>query len=592
MKISAALNAVLLRLSVAVVTAVSIAMGVAQSASFDFATWGVRPGYRLAIDSSGYFMPTAVAMVPNPGTGPDDVAYFVAELRGSIKVVTNARVIHHFGEVTTAGRQDTTLGGESQHGLAGLCLAPEEGLLFATYTEPDSLGTLRNRIAKFRSTPITYGLTAVETTYIGEILADYPSSPAHQIGGCVVLGDELYLGVGDGGRSLSAADPELLVGKIICMDFTGQPCREPAFQNGGPSAYTYAYGFRNPFGLVARGNELFAAENGIDLDRFVKITKGADHLWRGSDEDIASMAEVVFPRAMGPVQTAWVPAGTHFMDPDWSGHFVSAIFGTKEIPGGIISYGGTDDNDLDRSPSFLIENVGPRQTQPFAGVAVGPDGLYVVPMLDVGGGGGAVVRLYYDPVHAHPVRTSSPRGLFQPPGMRYLTSLGCTGCHNIEGIGGGIGPALNNFDAMWGMTRYLNTAEFEEILKRRDPRAPDAPSWFETARSEILAESGTQRVWVWLGYFLKNPRFAEPDVQMPNLDLTDEQIDGVRSELFAALRMSYRQPTPPFTTRAIDFVKRNARYLGLGVVAGSLATATLLVGSAFLFRWSRRRTRS
>ena len=43
-------------------------------------------------------MPTAIAVVPNLGSGPKDPLYFVAELRGRIRVVTNDRSVHTFAE--------------------------------------------------------------------------------------------------------------------------------------------------------------------------------------------------------------------------------------------------------------------------------------------------------------------------------------------------------------------------------------------------------------------------------------------------------------------------------------------------------------
>src|SRR5690606_38395406 len=132
-------------------------------------------------------------------------AYFVAELLGTIKVVTNSRAVHVFGGVPTWGQQDQDLEGDSQQGLAGLCLAPDQGLVFATYTEPDALGVLRNHVAKLTSDPETYSLEAHATERIGTVLAEFQSSPAHQIGGCVVDGDELLVSVGDGGRSAAAS---------------------------------------------------------------------------------------------------------------------------------------------------------------------------------------------------------------------------------------------------------------------------------------------------------------------------------------------------------------------------------------------------
>ncbi|MCI0481371.1 MAG: hypothetical protein L0213_07270, partial [Candidatus Dadabacteria bacterium] len=52
----------------------------------------------MAIDTEGYSFPTSIAFVPEPGSGPRDPLYFVTELRGRVKVVTNDRSVHTFAE--------------------------------------------------------------------------------------------------------------------------------------------------------------------------------------------------------------------------------------------------------------------------------------------------------------------------------------------------------------------------------------------------------------------------------------------------------------------------------------------------------------
>src|SRR5690606_18362387 len=155
----------------------------------------------------GFELPSAIAFVPQPGTGPDSPLYFVAELQGSIKVVTRDRSVYDFGEVPTWGQQGHDLEGASQQGLAGLCLDADSGHVFATYTEPDEGGVLRNRIVRFDSEPTVFSLSASAATALAPVLASAQSAPAHQIGGCVVHDGELYVGVGDGGNPRHVTDP-------------------------------------------------------------------------------------------------------------------------------------------------------------------------------------------------------------------------------------------------------------------------------------------------------------------------------------------------------------------------------------------------
>ena len=58
--------------------------------------WILEPGYSAEVDTQGYSLPTAIAFVPSPGDRPEDPLYYVTELRGSIKVVTNDRKVHEF----------------------------------------------------------------------------------------------------------------------------------------------------------------------------------------------------------------------------------------------------------------------------------------------------------------------------------------------------------------------------------------------------------------------------------------------------------------------------------------------------------------
>src|SRR6266542_4349303 len=60
--------------------------------------WAAQPGFSLRVDTDGYQFPTAIAFVPSAGKNPHDPLYFVAELRGKVKVVTNDRTVHTFAE--------------------------------------------------------------------------------------------------------------------------------------------------------------------------------------------------------------------------------------------------------------------------------------------------------------------------------------------------------------------------------------------------------------------------------------------------------------------------------------------------------------
>src|SRR5690606_2625641 len=50
-----------------------------QPAKVDLSSIAVAPGYRLEVDSLGYDLPTAIAIIPEPFAGDLAPVYFVAE---------------------------------------------------------------------------------------------------------------------------------------------------------------------------------------------------------------------------------------------------------------------------------------------------------------------------------------------------------------------------------------------------------------------------------------------------------------------------------------------------------------------------------
>ena len=166
--------------------------------------WATHEGFAVEVDAHGFTLPTAIAFVPQPGADPGDPLYFVAELRGTIKVVTNDRQVLTFAEVETVQPDGELPEREAETGLAGLCLAPEEGYVFVTFTEVDEIGIIRNRILRFEGTPQTLGRSPTGATEIAPEVGAEPSSFSHQIGNCWVAGDALYIGVGEGFNSAAA----------------------------------------------------------------------------------------------------------------------------------------------------------------------------------------------------------------------------------------------------------------------------------------------------------------------------------------------------------------------------------------------------
>jgi len=160
------------------------------------------------------------------------------------------------------------LDGES--GLAGICLDDEHGYVFATYAYRDADGILRNAITRFSASPRSFEGKAEQRTELGSFFASEPSALSHQIGTCRVHSGALYVAVGDAGNPALSSKIETPLGKILRMTLDGKPDPGNPFSTGaGRAPFVFSLGLRNPFGLAFAGDRLFAAENGVELDRFL-----------------------------------------------------------------------------------------------------------------------------------------------------------------------------------------------------------------------------------------------------------------------------------------------------------------------------------
>ncbi len=561
-------------------------LGLVAWAAGPLDAWAVPPGYSLSVDSSGFELPTAIAFVSAPGERPNDPSYFVTELKGTIKVVTNDRRVHTFAAVPTFQGQQPDLKGASQQGLAGICLDDETGYLFVTFTYHDASDTLRNNLVRFATRPGSFALEPTETLEFPELFRDYQSSPAHQIGNCAIQDGRLYVGVGDGGNATAARNPGVLLGKVLCLEFTGEPCRDSG--EAQPADYVFARGFRNPFGLAFAKGDLFAVENGIDIDRFVRVEAEGDYNWNGSDQSIAAGADLVIVPSISPVQLGYIPEEAPFVGDDLRGHFTFAVYGPEEkgVSAGLAAlYYDFATGRVPNPPSYLLEYVG-GGLQHVTGFAVGPDGLYAVPSVPDETGKSPILKLRYDPANQHAVTVTPRSNLVPSVTLGLLNDYPCTSCHNINGQGGGVGPSLDHFGFNWRLTERLNSEDYARQVAAVDMLEEEPYPSYRVARQEVLDAEGRERTHVWLKYFLQEPKFDNPSVAMPDLGLGEEEAVAIRDELYRILDLE-TPGRPDFLPRALGLVQRNQRVLGLGMGAG-LILGLLLALAFFAWRASRK----
>lgn len=489
--------------------------------------WAAAPGYAVEVDVTGLDMPSAIAFVPEPGTAPDDVLYFVTELRGGIQAVTNARDVVEFAQVDTIIPDDDLPGLTGETGMAGICLDPVDGLVFVTYTQRDDLGRILNRVARFDTGSPTFSTSPTRATDLSEPFIPFPGALSHQIGGCVVDDDALYVSVGDGARPSAAVDPDRLLGKIVGMTLDGRPHPDNDVAGETPaSAYVYAYGFRNPFGLMMDEDSLYAAENGVGADRTVRIRAGQDHGWRGSDASITLFADYVWTRAVSPVHIDVIDRP--FGDGQFDEHLVVAIAGNEDAVGAVValpfaSAAAGQPRSVFGRPVPMVEYLGDREI--VTGVGFGPDGVYFTPILG-SDGAGSVLKIVADPDKAYASilgESSDAEAL--------VNKYGCVACHAIgERDGGSVGPVLTNTNLNIRLQERFSSEDYPNRLRELN-EVEDEP-WRRTRqwRTALLeAETTRERLQLYIEAQIQEPRFDDPAAQMPQLNVTPEEAVLLRN---------------------------------------------------------------
>lgn len=596
------LFAILVALLTAACTGDSTVSG--QDAASD-EQWALLSGFELVTDTEGYAFPTSVVFIPNPGETDASPLYFVSELRGAIKVVTRDRTVYDFATVpaydpSAAGFRELP-DGEGQGGLGALCLDPVHGYAFATYLYTGEDGIVRNGVVRFDSEPEQFGLQASGSTEIGAFLGTEPSGAAHQIGGCAVAGDSLYLGVGDGWQSGISQFRDRLVGKTLRLTLDGEPHPDNPFYDyethslDEAAQYVYSFGHRNPFGLVVVDEVLFTVENGVDIDRFVRVEAGRNYLWDGDDLAIGAAADAVFAPGVSPVQLDYLPEDSELLPVRYRGRFFLAT--SKSDRAGVMMLGyDWDRRSVDEKPSYFVQWLGGGELGVTA-TAFGPDGLYFARILPDASGASPLYKVVPNEAANHDALIGASGDL--------IASSGCLGCHVRKGEGGNVGPPLN-FDEVYleRLTERLSSEEYSARVAEVD-RLDEAPfNQYTEARQEVLQAEGRDKVRTWLEYRLQEPRFDHPSSQMPNLGLSEEEAERIAALLLsdaegsgdaltaagdglvARVGNGLRDAVPFFPrSRAGDFMAG----VFLGGIGGTITGAAALAAIGALFMRFRKR---
>ncbi|MGH7176842.1 MAG: LamG-like jellyroll fold domain-containing protein [Tepidisphaeraceae bacterium] len=392
--------------------------------------WVARQsGYRIeevpfsfAVGEADWRLPTNLAFVPAAIRGPHplDPLFYVAELYGSIRVVTNNYTVMTYATGLLNYNPVGPITGSGENGMGGIVVDPTTGDLFATMLYDDLTDGTSNTFPKIsRFTSTDGGLHAATQT---DILL-MPGESMHQshIISNISFGpdDKLYVHVGDGFEPATAQNLLRFKGKVLRLNRDGSaPTDNPHYDpvdrgnDGKPDAedYWYARGYRNPFGGIwrdpdpstGRAPQHWVAENGPSSDRLSMLVRDRNYLYDGSDASMRNFNIAYSPTgsfengaddwnpAPAPVELAFIQASADnyslFPQDKW-GHAFVALSGpthasgpnfAKSIQEWIINDNGT------RRVSSGSEPANPRELASYegsgystaAGLAAGPDGLY------------------------------------------------------------------------------------------------------------------------------------------------------------------------------------------------------------------------
>jgi len=333
--------------------------------------WWLFPGFELEVVASGFDLPCNIAFVPEPTRNPGDPLFYVTELYGNVKVVTNDWQIHTYAENLLNYAPDHRFPGTGESGLIGLCVEPATGDLFVSMIYEDAEG-MKNRVARLAGPG---GLKMeTETT----ILDDVPSiRAAHQIQAVTIGFDgKLYVNIGDGMIDSSVAqDDHDLRGKILRMHLDGSIPED----NPDPRSLVFAKGVRNPFGAAWRRSDssLYISDNGPERDdRIARIVAAGNYGW---PETMRRNSLFWWHFTHAPTAIAFMQDG-QFPD-DFHDELFVCLFGSAHVRGTtpkgkkIVKMALNDDNTAAHSAELFVVYQGEGLASP-CGMAFGPGGMY------------------------------------------------------------------------------------------------------------------------------------------------------------------------------------------------------------------------
>ncbi|MCB9851647.1 MAG: PQQ-dependent sugar dehydrogenase [Phycisphaerales bacterium] len=346
------------------------------------------PGYQVDVVATGLRLPVNIAFVPNATMGgPEAPLYYVTELYGSIKVVSNLGNVSTYASNLLNFSPTGAFPGSGEQGLSGIVVDPATGDVYAGMLY-DGGSAHYPKVVRFTSND--GGFTAATQTTILNMPGE-SQGQSHFISNMTLGPDgKLYVHMGDGFDAATAQNNNSFRGKILRMNLDGSPVTDNPMYDAGDGIssrdYIYASGVRNPFGGTWRASDgrHYWVENGPSVDRITHLVAGRNYLWSGSDASMMNFAAYVWAPSVGPVNMAFIQPET-FGGSGFPAEMMDVAFVTEsgatwgsgpQVIGKKISMWTFDSNgDLAGGPTTFLQYNGTGKAT-VAGLAAGPDGLY------------------------------------------------------------------------------------------------------------------------------------------------------------------------------------------------------------------------
>lgn len=376
----------------------------AQKAELSVPYLAMEPGFVVEEVAGGFQLPTNIAFVPEPGLNPGDPLFYVTELYGTIKVVTNDFTVSTYATDLLNYDPTGAFPGSGEQGLTGIVaniedVDPSAGVdlrvvIYATRvwdTDPGngSAEPHHPQVIRFVSTPD--GLSAAGPPTVLLNMVGETQGQSHQISNASIGPDgKLYIHMGDGFDYTTAQNLDSYRGKILRMNLDGTAPTDNPFYNAGDGInardYVYAYGLRNPFGGAWRESDgkHYEVENGPSVDRFAQINVGQNYNWNNTDASMFTEAIYNWNPAHAPVNITFVQPGT-FDGSQFPAELMDRAYvsesgptyaeGPQALGKRIVEFELDGNGDLVSGPNTFVDYVGVGRAS-VVGLTAGPDGLY------------------------------------------------------------------------------------------------------------------------------------------------------------------------------------------------------------------------